>query len=272
MFLNSDFKKHLMAITILAMLNAGCSPISPTSISPGSTLSNFLSPTSSLTPLPTIPFDEISHEFEELLVTNGGCHLPCFWGITPGKTTIAELFQFTKQFTMLGFEMVDIGEGAYIFRYLTSQNSNSPRVVQFFTYGENIRGIDLIAETAQYNFPLSKILSDYGVPDQVFIGPEVVHALPMKVVYEYKRILGSYYLYQDNNDKSLYCYNPHGTSQEIITWAPDEDWHSFTSKKEEQSYKSLDEVSDYDIPAFREKLRIYNRSLCIRIETDKLRP
>src|SRR5258707_13164089 len=103
-----------------------------------------------------------------------------FWGITPGETTIAELFQFTGQFAMAGFEMVDIGNGSYIFRYLTSQDSNSRWVVQFFTNGEKIRGIDLIAETAQYDFPLSKILSNYGVPDKVFIGPEVFNALPMK--------------------------------------------------------------------------------------------
>ncbi len=215
---NLNSKNYLITITLLVMFIVGCSPIPPTSIASESTLSNFLSPTltstimrtptitlmstqtvnttprptitPSLTPLPTIPSNELSLRFEILSATNGDCRLPCFWGITPGETTIAELFQFTGQFTMTGFEMVDIGNGSYIFRYLTSQHSSSPWIVQFFSNGEKVRGIGLIAETAQYDFPLSKILSDYGVPDKVFIGPEVSNALPMQVVYEGQHILG----------------------------------------------------------------------------------
>ncbi|MEP7136311.1 MAG: hypothetical protein ABI904_15390 [Chloroflexota bacterium] len=259
------FKKNFAISTILLLLIISCSSSSPTLISPISPSQNFLSskststittistatltpaptytltpvPTTvtlppSLTPLPTIPFDEIQNKFGILLATNGGCHLPCFWGMTPGETTVAELLQFTKQFTMPGFEMLDTGDGVYTFRYLTKQIKNQTRdprwVVQFRTNREKIQSIDLIAETAQYNFPLSKILSDYGTPEKVFIGPEVFHALPMEVLYENQRILGSYYLYQNDSDKSLYCYSSQGTSQEVVTWASDENWHNFISK------------------------------------------
>jgi len=288
--------KFLISNIMLATFFTSCSSVSSISVSPTptstptitvtqsptvmptTTLAPTLTSTNnqilppSLTPLPTVHFDEIAFTFEKLLATNGGCRLPCFWGMTPGKTTVAELLQFTGQFTMPGFDMLNTDDGTYTFRYLKSQTEPSRWVVQFLTNGGKIRGIDLIAETAQYSFPLSKTLSEYGVPEKVLIGPEVFEALPMMVLYEGQRIMGSYYLYQDNIDKSLYCYSPGSTSQEIVIWAPNEDWRSFIGPKEEQSYKPLDEVSDYDITSFHEVLRMSNKTLCMKIQTDKILP
>ncbi len=43
-------------------------------------------PTTSLTPMPTLTAQERESYVRELLQTNAGCELPCWWGIVPGKT------------------------------------------------------------------------------------------------------------------------------------------------------------------------------------------
>lgn len=49
-------------------------------------------PTPSLTPtaIPTLSVDQARKKMLDLLANNGGCRLPCLWGITPGKSTYQE--------------------------------------------------------------------------------------------------------------------------------------------------------------------------------------
>ncbi len=64
--------------------------LKPTS-SPGATLlsTTVPNPTPNLTwtPLPTLDKETSSRKITELMETNEGCELPCFWGIVPGQTT-----------------------------------------------------------------------------------------------------------------------------------------------------------------------------------------
>lgn len=59
-------------------------------------------PTSTRTPtwvpLPTLPPAEALAKVQELLETNGGCDFPCWWGITPGQTTLVETGEFFGHF------------------------------------------------------------------------------------------------------------------------------------------------------------------------------
>jgi hypothetical protein len=53
------------------------------------------------TPLPTLNAENVKQLLADLLGNNAGCRLPCFWGITPGKTTWQEASTFLESFTML---------------------------------------------------------------------------------------------------------------------------------------------------------------------------
>ncbi len=44
-------------------------------------------PSPTLTAIPTLPIEDARIRLFDLLAKNGGCHLPCLWGITPGKST-----------------------------------------------------------------------------------------------------------------------------------------------------------------------------------------
>lgn len=127
-------------------------------------------------------------------------------------------------------------------------------------------------ETAQYSFPLAKILNDYGMPEKIFIGPpdEFKDDLIMVVLYEKQQFAGRYILWQHELDKTLYCYDPQSWTQYVTTWAPGEDWHDVLDQKE--AIPPLAEVSDYDIPALYEKLKVPNRALCMHVQADKIRP
>jgi hypothetical protein len=59
-------------------------PATPT-VAPSPTPQVFPSPT--FTPYPTLTVDEKHIFVKEMLETNGGCELPCWWGIMPGDTT-----------------------------------------------------------------------------------------------------------------------------------------------------------------------------------------
>lgn len=51
------------------------------------------------TPLPTLDPEEARELVSKLLQDNGGCLLPCFWGMTPGITTWDEAKSFLETFT-----------------------------------------------------------------------------------------------------------------------------------------------------------------------------
>lgn len=46
--------------------------------------------TSTLSPIPGLPEEQAHAKLLKLIANNGECHLPCLWGITPGKSTFEE--------------------------------------------------------------------------------------------------------------------------------------------------------------------------------------
>ena len=68
-------------------------PASPTDI-PASSTSSVPTQTPILTPAPTLTANEEVALVAKMLQDNGGCRLPCWWGFTPGETSL----QTTKVF------------------------------------------------------------------------------------------------------------------------------------------------------------------------------
>jgi hypothetical protein len=57
----------------------------------------------------TLDSEEAQKLVQKLLENNGGCKLPCWWGITPGKTTWAEARQILEK-TSLSIGGQELGE------------------------------------------------------------------------------------------------------------------------------------------------------------------
>lgn len=64
---------------------------------PTETATNTALPPPSLTPLPTIPPNQRGERYDELMATNNGCQLPCWWGLKMGNSTIEEVVQLYAQ-------------------------------------------------------------------------------------------------------------------------------------------------------------------------------
>jgi len=308
MFHNNSSIVLQRLIVISFILISGCSTTQSIITSPTPTFSNFLPPTwtppitstptttltptatktmtqsltpsftsiitqtsaPSLIPLPTIPFDSLTLEFEILLANNRGCRLPCFWGMTPGNTTFAELEQFAHQFPA---DLVSIEENQVIIYYITSKTGDTTFSVKFFVGNDLIHSINLSVDTARYYVTLPKLFISYGMPTKILIGPPEYEVNPtMLVLYEDQQFMGKYWLYPNPSDNSFYCYDPQFSPIDVITWSPDKTWHNFVNQQHKESYIPIDKVSDYDIQSIQNILKNPNRALCMKIQTDQILP
>jgi hypothetical protein len=139
-----------------------------------------------LTPLPTLPPESSKKYLLQLLSTNGNCELPCLWGIFPGRTEIGTLKQFESQFgdvdnpkgystnlmwnedsSTLFFQTVEDTLG----RTIIFEHRGMPEI-NYLLLQINIdhdRGLDKFLQFS--NYELSAILSQYGEPTQILLGP-----------------------------------------------------------------------------------------------------
>jgi hypothetical protein len=88
----------MMIILVLMLVSCGqviaSEPAATLEVSPTQTVTQ--TPTVTAIPLPYIPMlplEEAMVRIAELQETNGGCEYPCFWGITPGVSTVDEVWE-----------------------------------------------------------------------------------------------------------------------------------------------------------------------------------
>lgn len=151
------------------------------------------------TPQPTLTAEEMRALILELLKNNGGCRLPCLWGLVPGKTNIQTLDRFLAQFHDVEtpedyFRIQDFGDiGGFSLVF----NENKDYILVDFSYYEDANGIAMLTmfgylmrefgttpegaldlrpiygdalfrQTFQY-YTLPNILSTYGLPERVLL-------------------------------------------------------------------------------------------------------
>jgi hypothetical protein len=119
---------------------------------------------SQMIPEPTLTTVESKRLVRDLLENNAGCQLPCWWGITPGKTTWAEARSFLESFALY------IGETGAVRVPLPAPYSNAT----YMDHGYSIKnGIIDIIYIYNYNlapnYYLPKFLEDYGQPSEIWI-------------------------------------------------------------------------------------------------------
>jgi hypothetical protein len=93
---NSNYWLKWIDVLVLLAL-AGCTSMPPIVI-PTATPTFTLTPSPTYTPIPsatptlipTLSVKDAQIKLLGLLATNGGCRLPCLWGITPGKSNYQE--------------------------------------------------------------------------------------------------------------------------------------------------------------------------------------
>jgi hypothetical protein len=132
------------------------------------TITPIPSPTPTLEPTLT---DQSSEVYVlELLETNGGCKLPCFWGIIPGQIALEDAKRFTYHLGWWGGDYYNgtVYEAAHdLTQRLVIHIALQKSAGMVGTLHSSIAGDDYLNLVKAYTF--RQILLDYGKPTQVWI-------------------------------------------------------------------------------------------------------
>lgn len=146
------------------------------------------------TPLPTISPLESGNFVTDLMVNNAGCELPCFWGITPGKTSwqAAEhlLQSFTQQITRFPDGAIDennvtAGTFGVETHYSLPDNLGSLMIIYRVEDG-TVKQIEVNSDHGTaVNYQLYQVFSEYGKPEEVllFLLPNTPAGTPWYSIY-----------------------------------------------------------------------------------------
>lgn len=186
--MKSFFLNSIILISI-AILETSCVAQSPTRTSPTPTLTLlptrtlFISPpVSSMSlpqPTPTLSREERDSQILNLLMTNAGCELPCWWGIVPGETTLDQTREYIRS---LGRELIPPQPSWKLRYYDGGVDLSKPLMHIHFQFLEqdgvviathvNIDHIGLDLSTLyQYwnSYSPSAIMHKYGQPERVWL-------------------------------------------------------------------------------------------------------
>lgn len=143
----------------------------PTSV-PDTATPTVIPPTATVTPLPTatLTHEQIDTNLTELMLTNGGCALPCWWRIVPGETSIdsarENLKAFGASFPGTTYASFGIDWGAAV------EFEVNNGIIQTMDVGGGYSPgwIDRDKYTQGWQpYSLSTVLNHYGLPTQVLV-------------------------------------------------------------------------------------------------------
>lgn len=219
-----------------------------------------LLPTRTLTPLPTfsptiaswvrvtinasVPLPTAKAQVAELQQTNGGCNLPCWWGIKPAKTSYTAAFNQLSPIS--SFITVkknnEVGSFDAEFRFPVPETNSSRELT--ITYKVEKEIIQLIevnpGEDNQYRF--SQFLKNYGDPEEVWvegvIDPSSNNPFTVFLYYPKKGIEATYWVDAiDQGDKLQVCPGLIPPTI-LVLWDPDgiESFVDFSGNTYDLSY------------------------------------
>jgi hypothetical protein len=233
---------------------------------------------STWTPLPTLEATAAVLYVEDLLQTNAGCKLPCWWGITPGKTTWLEANQFLESFSLLQGINGNPNDSAYasfIIPYPESMGSISH--AYGIKNGIVYEILDLYNSNITINYNLVDMLNNYGQPDDILISAyyEPRHSDYMDVVAIFYLQQGILVIYYDNGgglvgDKIQVCPQ-NATYPYLNLWAPSlnlslEDAISrYLDTRNWPAYQDIQEAAGMNVESFYLTFKEPNNESCLEL-------
>jgi hypothetical protein len=138
------------------------------------TTTRIISPTPSFTPMHTLEPAEAQKTLNFLIYQNGGCKLPCWWGITPGQTKYIEMINL---YASLGSEIYNTEFGNDLKKNVHSEavfkipGQEEWREIEFISSDDKIQWVGVLQDsTGQFTLP--NLLLDYGEPGEIYLATE----------------------------------------------------------------------------------------------------
>ena len=134
-----------------------------------------------ITPIPTIENEMLEEYIYDLMSDNGNCSLPCWWGMSPGKTSAEKVVSFLDHFGVKVYVnnyQDDQGDSVvyspkfdleritsdFRIRYIEADNL----LRSIFVIGMNLDSVESNQDLWN-NYTPDQILANYGVPTRVFL-------------------------------------------------------------------------------------------------------
>ncbi len=208
------------------------------------------------TPLPTLPEDEAVETIRDLISTNGGCKLPCVWGITPGETHWDEavaflmtlspeiliedpytIYRHSMPFMVISYSFLfhvpekprDVGISIGTLDQIVSTTPGGGELdnESIDTADQVISKIHIGSNSVGSMFEINYLLLEYGEPQQIYLNTIANFPggdLPFTLVayFPNHRLLVWYDVAAYNQSgKVVGCLR--GISPLIVTWSQEED-------------------------------------------------
>jgi len=208
----------------------------------------------------------------ELLRTNNGCDLPCWWGIVPNQTTWANAEDFLKPFSNIyerqptnEWSVYDIGSP------VSKEFSELGEVSAVFAAQDGLVKEIKISGFDEKTYHLSSFLQNYGVPAKILISayssgfgrPEV--PLSVDLYYPEKGINALYGIYASIKGTQIYGCEK---SPVIFLWASSEYDRSLDYilhwDTQHIPYKDIQEATGLSIQNFYSKYKNPENAPCLQ--------
>ncbi|MCA9962345.1 MAG: hypothetical protein KC443_25095 [Anaerolineales bacterium] len=182
-----------MPVSTIAVIPTATSITSPVPLTPSRVVTPTITPTvfptattiaivaaATAIPVATLSVEQQGVLLSELMASNSGCELPCWWGVTPGEANVQEA---EDKFVLQG---VKWREGEVIMGYPRPDSSfYYPDVsVMFFAQDGIVQLVSVDGTRDHYDlayrftedwaqYSLAAMLNHYGVPSQVLLSAPV---------------------------------------------------------------------------------------------------
>lgn len=137
------------------------------------------------TPVATLPPDAALEALLTLYDDNGGCELPCWWGITPGETSWAEA---RTKLAPLGWMSGPYGEGEAAYYAFSFDVPETLDTLEYFGPDLGIKegivvgiGVNSRWIETDFDYSLAGLLQAFGSPDEIWL--KVVTDVPSEPYY-----------------------------------------------------------------------------------------
>ena len=237
------------------------------------------------TPLPTLSEEDKIDIIRILIKTNGWCRFPCWWGITPGKTTWQEAKQFLGTFSnkiIEDYEQEILDDAAYPIGYhdilVQVPNEGRETYIRFIEKdGVVVQiGVPQLYKDSTF-YPPNRILQEYGRPDEVFLRSHIASyagdwSLALHLVYQEKSFEATYLIIDAVNQDGIIkgCLGKDGANFRL--YLPEytikiEDIYDIHSKVT-IIVLDLEEATGMDVQSFYETYSNPEDPLCLETSED----
>lgn len=235
-------------------------------------------PTQSWTPHPTLSSDEKKQVIQELLVTNGDCWLPCWWGLTPGKTTWGEAWAILSPLMADLFISPLKGHFTFYFWAPIDLQPDGKNVAYLIVRDNKVESIQVVIKST-----LQEFLTTNGPPDQIRLftdgtpGTDPSGFFILALYYPEKGILAYYEGDEQYGDIMDICTSRITTlGTGVLLWSPESEISfdqalelSFVGELIEYFY-TLEDYSAMTASDFYETyVKPENADICLRVDNPR---